>query len=218
MGGDYFSTQILFNSFILMVSKKVKMIKRHHPLYLETINLLTNGAFSRTSEFHQFVFSSLNVDQVQSRYVVLRNFIEEDHNLIFFTDKRSPKVNAILRNSETECLFYDKLKKIQLRIKTKSHILHDKKKIIKYWNKVPLVSRQSYSTKLPPSTVLEDGQIDPNNWLNLHEDNKEKSFYNFCVIENYIKEIDFLSLTSSPHKRIRITINNRKIIIQDLIP
>ena len=104
------------------------MIKRHHPLYLETINLLTNGAFSRTSEFHQFVFSSINIDQVQSRYVVLRNFIEEEHNLIFFTDKRSPKVNAILKNSRTECLFYDNVKKIQLRIKTQSYILHDKKK------------------------------------------------------------------------------------------
>ena len=194
------------------------MIIRHHPHYLETINLLTNGAFSRTSEFHQFVFSSLNVDQVQSRYVVLRNFIEKDHNLIFFTDKRSPKVNAILKNSRTECLFYDKVKKIQLRIKTQSYILHDKKKIREYWEKVPLVSRQSYSTKLPPSTVLESGQIDPNNGLSLEEDNNKKSFCNFCVIENYIKEIDFLSLTSSPHKRTRITINNRKIIIQDLVP
>ena len=194
------------------------MIKRHHPLYLETINLLTNGAFSRTSEFHQFVFSSLNVDQVQSRYVVLRNFIEKDHNLIFFTDKRSPKVNAILKNKETECLFYDKVKKIQLRIKTQSYLLHDKKKIREYWEKVPLVSRQSYSTKLPPSTVLDGGQIILNNGLSLEEDNYEKSFINFCVIENYIKEIDFLALTSSPNKRTRITINNTKIIIQDLIP
>ena len=194
------------------------MIKRHHPLYLETINLLANGASSRTSEFHQFVFSSLNVDQVQSRYVVLRNFIEEDHNLIFFTDKRSPKVKAVLKNSRTECLFYDNVKKIQLRIKTQSYILHDKKKIREYWEKIPLVSRQSYSTKLPPSTVIKDEQIDSINGLNFEEDNNEKSFFNFCVIENYIKGIDFLSLTSSPHRRISITIDNTKIIIQDLIP
>jgi len=167
------------------------MVKRHHPLYLETINLLANGASSRTSEFHQFVFSSLNVDQVQSRYVVLRNFIEEDHNLIFFTDQRSPKVNAILKNSRTECLFYDNVKKIQLRIKTQSYILHDKKKISEYWEKVPLVSRQSYSTQLPPSTVLKGEKIDPSNGLSLEEDHNEKSFCNFCVIENYIKEIDF---------------------------
>ena len=194
------------------------MIKSHHPLYLETINLLANGASSRTSEFHQFVFSSLNVDQVQSRYVVLRNFIQEDHNLIFFTDKRSPKVSAILKNSRTECLFYDNVKKIQLRIKTQSYILHDKKKIREYWEKVPLVSRQSYSTQLPPSTVIKSEQIDPSNVLSLEEDHNEKGFCNFCVIENYIKEIDFLSLTSSPHKRISITIDNTKIIIQDLIP
>ena len=194
------------------------MVKRHHPLYLETINLLVNGASSRNSEFHQFVFSSLNVDQVQSRYVVLRNFIEEDHNLIFFTDQRSPKVNAILKNCRTECLFYDNVKKIQLRIKTQSYILHDKKKIREYWEKVPLVSRQSYSTQLPPSTVIKGEQIDPSNVLSLEEDHNEKSFCNFCVIENYIKEIDFLSLTSSPHKRISIAIDNTKIIIQDLIP
>jgi len=194
------------------------MIKRHHPLYLETINLLENGASSRTSEFHQFVFSSLNDNRVQSRYVVLRNFIKEDHNLIFFTDKRSPKVNAILKNSRTECLFYDNVKKIQLRIKTNSYILHDIKKITEYWEKVPLVSRQSYSTKLPPSTVIKGEQIDPSNRLSLEEDNYEKSFCNFCVIENYIKEIDFLSLTSSPHKRISINIDDSKIIIQDLIP
>ena len=194
------------------------MIKSHHPLYLEIINLLANGASSRTSEFNQFVFSSLNVDQVQSRYVVLRNFIEEDHNLIFFTDKRSPKVNAILKNSRTECLFYDNVKKIQLRIKTQSYILNDKKKIREYWEKIPLVSRQSYSTKLPPSTVIKDEQIDSINGLNFEEDNNEKSFFNFCVIENYIKGIDFLSLTSSPHRRISITIDNTKIITQDLIP
>ena len=194
------------------------MIKSHHPLYLEIINLLANGASSRTSEFNQFVFSSLNVDQVQSRYVVLRNFIEKDHNLIFFTDKRSPKVNAILKNSRTECLFYDNVKKIQLRIKTQSYILRDKKKIREYWEKVPLVSRRSYSTKLPPSTVIKGEQIDPSYGLSFEEDNNEKSFFNFCVIENYIKGIDFLSLTSSPHRRISITIDNTKIITQDLIP
>jgi len=194
------------------------MIKSHHPLYLEIINLLANGASSRTSEFNQFVFSSLNVDQVQSRYVVLRNFIEKDHNLIFFTDKRSPKVNAILKNSRTECLFYDNVKKIQLRIKTQSYILRDKKKIREYWEKVPLVSRRSYSTKLPPSTIIKGEQIDPSYGLSFEEDNNEKSFFNFCVIENYIKGIDFLSLTSSPHRRISITIDNTKIITQDLIP
>ena len=113
---------------------------------------------------------------------------------------------------------YDDVKKIQLRIKTQSYILHDKKKIREYWEKVPLVSRQSYSTQLPPSTVIKGEQIDPSNGLSLEEDHNEKSFCNFCVIENYIKEIDFLSLTSSPHKRISITIDNTKIIIQDLIP
>ena len=98
-------------------------MNRNNLIYLKIIDLLKDGAFNRSSGYHTFVFSSLILKEVQSRYVVLRNFIEKNHNLIFFTDKRSPKVKSIAKNNLTECLFYDKFKKIQLRIKTKSIIL-----------------------------------------------------------------------------------------------
>ena len=93
--------------------------------------------------------------------------------------RKSVSMLVILKNKETECLFYDKVKKIQLRIKTQSYILHDKKKIREYWEKVPLVSRQSYSTKLPPSTVIKGEQIDPSNGLSLEETIMKKAFVIF---------------------------------------
>ena len=189
-------------------------MKRNHQIYLKIMDLLKDGAFNRSSGYHTFVFSSLSLKEVQSRYVVLRNFIEKNHNLIFFTDKRSPKVKSIIKNNLTECLFYDKFKKIQLRIKTKSFILRDNTEIRKYWDKVPLESRKSYSTKLAPSST-----IDTKNKCNEKEYLSNKNvFSNFCVVENYIREIDFLSLITDTHERTKIIIENNQIKIKELIP
>ena len=46
----------------------------------------------------------------------------------------------------------------------------------------------------------------------------DNNYSNFCVVENYIKEVDFLSLISDPHERIRIIIEDNKIITEELIP
>ena len=189
-------------------------MKRNHLIYLKIIDLLKDGAFNRSSGYHTFVFSSLSLKEVQSRYVVLRNFIEKNHNLIFFTDKRSPKVKSIAKNNLTECLFYDKFKKIQLRIKTKSFILRDKTEIRKYWNKVPLTSRKSYSTKLAPSSIIDiENKFNEKEFLS-----DENVFLNFCVVENYIREIDFLSLITDTHERMKIIIENKQIKIKELTP
>ena len=189
-------------------------MKRNHQIYLKIMYLLKHGAFNRSSRYHTFVFSSLSFKEVQSRYVVLRNFIEKNHNLIFFTDKRSPKVKSIIKNNITECLFYDKFKKIQPRIKTKSFILRDNIEIRKYWDKVPLTSRKSYSTKLAPSSTVDtENKCNEKNYLS-----DKNAFSNFCVVENYIREIDFLSLITDTHERMKIIIENNQIKLKELIP
>ena len=189
-------------------------MKRNHLIYLKIIELLKDGAFNRSSGYHTFVFSSLSLKEVQSRYVVLRDFIEKNHNLIFFTDKRSPKVKSIIKNNRTECLFYDRIEKIQLRIRTKSFILRDNQEIRKYWDKVPLESRKPYSTKLAPSSTLDTENIGSQEAF-LSDENV---FSNFCVVENYIREVDYLSLISDPHKRLKIIIENNQIKIKELTP
>ena len=46
----------------------------------------------------------------------------------------------------------------------------------------------------------------------------ENVFSNFCVVENYIREIDFLSLITDTHERTKIIIENNQIKIKELIP
>ena len=78
----------------------------------------------------------------------------------------------------------------------------DNKEIKKYWDKVPLTSRKPYSTKLAPSSTLDTENIG-NQEAFLSDENV---FSNFCVVENYIREVDFLSLISDSHKRLKIII------------
>ena len=193
-------------------------MSKHHQIYTKILNLLTDAILNKSSEFHNFVFSNINDGRVESRYIVLRDFIEEDLNLIFFTDKRSPKLISIIKNNKTTCLFYSKTQKIQLRVTTESFILDDQKKIKKYWDEVPLISRKSYSTELPPSSFSNfetDGLIKETDSKNSEY---KDSFKNFSVIENYIKEIDFLSLNSEGHRRARVSLDNKKFKLDWLIP
>ena len=81
-------------------------MSKHHQIYAQILNFLTDAILNKSSEFRNFVFSNINDGSVESRYIVLRDFIEEDPNLIFFTDKRSPKLISIIKNNKTTCLFY----------------------------------------------------------------------------------------------------------------
>ena len=193
-------------------------MSKHHQIYTNALNFLTDAVSNRSSEFRNFVFSNLNKGKVESRYIVLRDFIEEDHNLIFFTDKRSPKLISILKNNKTMCLFYSNTQKIQLRVKTESFILNNQDLIRKYWDEVPLKSRKSYSTKLPPSSFSNFETDGLKKGMNFNSIDYWESFKNFSVVENYIKEIDFLSLNPEGHKRARVSFNHKKVIIDWLIP
>ena len=137
-----------------------------------------------------------------------------DKSKLIEIEKELSSLNSALKNNITECLFYDKFKKIQLRIKTKSFLLEDNDEIREYWDKVPLASRKSYSTKFAPSSILDSGKKGYQKEF-LLDDN---IFSNFCVVENYIKEVDFLSLVSDTHERMRIIIENNQIKIKELTP
>ena len=134
---------------------------------------------------------------------------------------RSKKIEEINLCPETNFLFYEKKIKTQLRITTVSKI-HYKDKLSKNaWEKSKLSSRKCYLTNASPSSLAKtptDGLpkhllgIDPN------KDESEKGYNNFSVIDNQIKTIDWLYLSSSGHRRLSITIDNIKNDYQWLIP
>ena len=167
---------------------------------------LEEATKDRNHEYHNVIFSNLeNLNQVNSRIVILRNFSKLDNCLSFHTDYRSAKIKQIKENDKCSLLFYSHKIKQQLRINVKSTI-HNNDNISKNaWNKTKLMSRKCYLTSFPPGSMIDkpdDGipynlkGIEPN-----HSES-EKGYTNFTVILNYIKSIDWLYLSSQGHRRL----------------
>ena len=181
-------------------------------IFTKIKHLLSLGVKDRNHTFHTPVFSTVNKEKLaESRVVVLRKFDEKNLKLNFHTDFRSPKIIDIKNNNLTSFVFYDSKIKIQIRIKSKSIIHNQNSTSQKAWDKTRLFSRKCYLTKKSPSSLTdkaEDGidlhlkGIDPT------KDESEIGYNNFTVIENIIKNFDWLYLDSSGHRRLNINIKN----------
>ena len=180
------------------------------------------GAKDRNHPFHTPVFSNNNDNNsTKSRIIVLRKFDEEKMGLRFNTDYRSPKIIDLTKNNKSNFVFYDSKIKIQLRVKTLTTIHHNNKTSLEAWENTRLFSRKCYLTQKPPSSITgfaEDGipkhltGVDPN------KDESELGYKNFTVIENLIKEIDWLYLASSGHRRLKISFDSNSEEFEWLIP
>tara|TARA_B110000438_G_C15799000_1_gene644213 strand:+ start:947 stop:1552 length:606 start_codon:yes stop_codon:yes gene_type:complete len=184
--------------------------------------LLNIGAKDRHHAFHIPVFSThCDENSVDSRVVVLRKFDQDNLILNFNTDYRSPKIKNLKKNNKSNFVFYDYRIKIQLRIKTISKIHYDDEITKITWEKTRLASRKCYLSKNSPSSITniaEDSIPIHLKGINPNNEESQMGYKNFTVIENTIKEIDWLYLASSGHRRLKISFNNIKPIFEWLVP
>ena len=117
--------------------------------------MINRGVREGKDDFHTMVFSNLRHNKVESRCVVLRDFNKENKTLVFNSDVRSPKVSAIQKNPETQCLLYHFKDKTQLRISTYSTVHTDDDIHTKFWDRTAISSRKCYLTKYTPSQTIE---------------------------------------------------------------
>ena len=178
------------------------------------LNMINRGVREGKDDFHTMIFSNLQDNKVESRCVIVRDFNEETKTLVFNTDVRSPKVEAIKRNPETSCLFYHFKDKTQLRISTYSTVhvndnVHDDS-----WRKTAISSRKCYLTKYRPSTVIETMDDGIPEHLRAKIPTLEESEFgkiNFAVISNKIISIDWLYLSSKGHQRARYNFSDNVV-------
>ena len=182
---------------------------------------LNYGVTDGKDDFHTMVFSNIQNDKVESRCVVLRDFDSDKRILVFNTDIRSPKVEAIRLNPKTHCLFYHFREKIQLRIQTYSTIHYDDSIHKDGWDKTTLSSRRCYLTKYNPSQMIEkmdDGIPEELNARIPSALESESGRVNFAVVLNKIISIDWLFLSSRGHQRALYDFTGAKIKKQWIAP
>ena len=190
-------------------------------IYLKIWELLKTGLLNRDLPFHIPVFICGQDSNADGRMVVLRGINKKDKNLWFHTDIRSKKIIILKANPIASLLFYDKEEKIQLRITGKVKINYQNSIAQKSWNKTTHMSRQCYlgneapgSDTLSPTSGLTE-EID-NHKYSIEE--SEIGYNNFCVVETFIKSIEWLYLAFKGHRRAHFFLKNDLVEKKWLIP
>ena len=189
--------------------------------YNKIWELLKLGLQNRDLPFHITVFISGNKESSDGRIVVLRGVDEKEKKLWFHSDIRSNKVKILKSNPEATLLFYDKNEKIQLRISGNIKINYKNDLTKKSWKKTVHMSRQCYlGNKAPGSSALK-----PSSGLTSDVDNlkytieeSEIGYENFCVIETFIKSIEWLYLAAKGLRRAYFSLKNNSLEKKWLIP
>ena len=190
-------------------------------VYEKIWDLLNKGLKNRNSPFHIPVFICGNKKKFDGRIVVLRGINEKEKKLWFHTDIRSRKIEIIKSNPEATLLFYDKSEKIQLRIQGNIKINYDNNITQMGWKKTVHMSRQCYLGDKAPgidSPLPSSGLTENVDNLKYSEKESEAGYKNFCIIETFIKSIEWLYLAAKGHRRAYFSIKNNSLEKKSLIP
>ena len=190
-------------------------------IYLKIWDLLKIGLQNRNLPFHIPVFICGDSNKSDGRIVVLRGINKEEKKIWFHSDIRSNKVKNLKLNSKATFLFYDKNEKIQLRISGNTMINYKNDITKNSWNKTAHMSRQCYLGEKAPGS----DSLDPTSGLTSDIDNlkytieeSEIGYENFCVIETFIKSIEWLYLAAKGHRRAYFSFKNNSLEKKWLIP
>ena len=190
-------------------------------VYLKIWNLLKIGLQNRDLPFHIPVFICADKKKSDGRIVVLRGIDEKEKKIWFHSDIRSNKVKILKSNPEAALLFYDKNEKIQLKIFGNTKINYQNNISQNSWKKTVHMSRQCYlGDKVPGSNVSmpTSGLTATIDNLKYTKEESEIGYKNFCVVETFIKSIEWLYLAAKGHRRALFSLKNNSLEKKWLIP
>ena len=176
-------------------------------------SMLEDAVTNRGSPFRIPVFMCSHKEDIEGRIVVLRKSDRENNLLQFHTDLRSPKVDILKNNNKASLLFYDKEKKIQLRVKVECEINNQNSITEESWKKTQHISRRCYLTDSPPGTSSENptsGMISKLEDFDYTMEQSEEGYKNFTVIKCKIKSVEWLYLAAKGHRRAKFDLENAK--------
>ena len=85
-------------------------------------------------EYHCFYLATIDKKEPKIRTVVLRALNKNKNTLSFHTDLRSDKVKEIQSNRNVSALFYDKKRRIQIRIRGNAQLDENSNRLKKIWS------------------------------------------------------------------------------------
>jgi len=190
-------------------------------IYLKIWKLLNEGLQNRDASFHIPVFICGSKNKFDGRIVVLRGVDEKEKKIWFHSDIRSNKIKFLKSNPEATLLFYDKNEKVQLRIIGSSKINYQNDITADSWKKTAHMSRQCYLGDTAPGTIFSEptsGLTENVDNLKYSKEESEIGYKNFCVVETFIKSIEWLYLAAKGHRRAYFLLKKDSLEKKWLIP
>lgn len=162
-------------------------------------NLLFQAAVQSRDPFRTPILSTINNGLPNARILVLRQVQISERQLLFYTDKRSPKVLELQANPNVCLVFWNPDKRIQIRAYGAMQLVQNTTFTKETWQNMPARSRKDYATMQPPSSSLEHLNA-PLPSLS-DEAISADSFENFAVLAAHINHLDCLHLHREGHQR-----------------
>ncbi|WP_127844436.1 pyridoxamine 5'-phosphate oxidase family protein [Psychroflexus aestuariivivens] len=169
---------------------------------------LQSGVSEKNHAYRFATLASIRNNQPKCRTIVLRA-VENNFNIIFYTDSRSDKVEDFQNNPNASALFYNHDSLLHLEVRGKAKVITDPNLINAHWEQVKDHSTKDYTTEKAPGTRIK------------HPDEVEYSENNtnFSVVELVANEVEVLQLKRPNHIRSRFYKNeNSKWIGKFLNP
>ena len=176
-------------------------------------SMIGDAVTNRNSPFRIPVFDCGEQKDFDGRIIVLRKSDHSNNLLQFHSDIRYDKIPKLKNNKNASMLFYDKEKKIQIRLKVECVVNYNNEITKESWSKTGHISRKCYLVDNGPGTVSPN----PTSGLRSELDNfeftmeqSEEGYKNFTVIQCKIKSIEWLFLAAKGHRRARFELDDNK--------
>ena len=138
------------------------------------------------------------------RTVVLRDVERGARRVRFHTDARSRKFAELLSDPRIAMVFYDAMENTQIRVQATARVHHGDQHTRAVWDEVGLYSRRCYLQSGPPGLPWAWPTSGLRPELEEHapsEEESERGFVNFAVVECTISRMDWLYLSHAGHRR-----------------
>lgn len=143
-------------------------------------------------------------DEYSLRTVVLRAADRYARTIVCHTDLRSPKIQQLRTNPRLNWLFYDRERRVQLRVLTTATIHTDDAIAHKNWENLRLESQRCYLAPLPPGTAITSPNVNLPEQLRDRPPTREEALAgrsNFAVVAGNVTSMDFLWLNQRGNLR-----------------
>ena len=171
---------------------------------------IQTGIKTSKHDYHSFVLSTTRNNNPDSRTVILRAFDLEDLSIWFNTDKRSKKILDLNKNPQISALFYDRSRRVQLRISGSASVDDKSQSNQEIWNSMSPESKLCYMGPYAPSEPLVNyapNIIVEKSAHEVSDDEDALGLTRFCRIRINLNSLDWLQLDHKGHKRLEFNFN-----------